>query len=194
MGRSSLSKSVAIAPVLLVAACASQPRDINNICSVFDQKDGWVSSWQSAAKSTERRYGIPQATLLATVRMESGFKGNAKPPRRKLLGFIPWKRASSAYGYSQALDGTWAQYVAETNSFTARRNNFADALDFVGWYHSKTVSTYGVDPGDTYRLYMAYHEGWTAFGKGSAPASVQSYAQKTDDMARTYAAQLNQCR
>ena len=125
MGRSSLSKSVAIAPVLLVAACASQPRNINDICAVLDQKDGWVSSWQSAAKSTERRYGIPQATLLATVRMESGFKGNAKPPRKKLLGFIPWKRASSAYGYSQALDGTWAQYVSETNSFTATTRPFS---------------------------------------------------------------------
>lgn len=194
MDRSSLSKCVTIALLAGLAACARAPSQINNICAVLDQRDGFFENWRSSAEKTERKYGVPAHVLLATVRMESGFDGDAKPPRKTVLGFIPWGRESSAYGYSQALDGTWAQYVAETGTFAARRNDFTDALDFVGWYHAKTSSTYGVDKNDTFRLYLAYHEGWSGYARGNWPASVQSYARKTDDMARTYAAQMRDCR
>jgi hypothetical protein len=180
--------------LLGLSACATAPSHINDICAVFDQQDGWFNNWQSAAKSAERKYGVPVPVLMATVRKESGFKAHAKPPRTKLLGFIPWKRQSSAYGYSQALDGTWAQYQREAGGFSARRSNFADAVDFVGWYHAKTADTYGVAKNDTYRLYMAYYLGWTGFKRGNWSASVQNYARDTDKMARNYAAQLRQCR
>lgn len=193
MRASSFSKILAVAPLLALAACASAPRHINNICSVFDQRDGWFNNWQSSAKRAERKYGVPVPVLMATVRKESGFKSNARPPRRKLLGFIPWKRQSSAYGYSQALDGTWAQYKQETGNWGARRSNFADAVDFVGWYHSKTADTYGVAKNDTYRLYMAYYLGWGGYKRGNWPANVQAYARSTDEMARRYAAQLRRC-
>ena len=69
----------------------------------------------------------------------------------------------------------------------------ADAVDFVGWYHSKTADTYGVAKNDTYRLYIAYYLGWNGFKRGNWPSSVQAYARSTDDMARRYAAQLQQC-
>ncbi|MCV3241162.1 transglycosylase SLT domain-containing protein [Mesorhizobium sp. ZC-5] len=188
------SKIVSVAGLLGLSACATAPSHINDICAVFDQQDGWFNNWQSAAKSAERKYGVPVPVLMATVRKESGFKAHAKPPRTKLLGFIPWKRQSSAYGYSQALDGTWAQYQREAGGFSARRSNFADAVDFVGWYHAKTADTYGVAKNDTYRLYMAYYLGWTGFKRGNWSASVQNYARDTDKMARNYAAQLRQCR
>lgn len=188
------SKIVAVAGLLGLSACATAPSHINDICAVFDQQDGWFNNWQSAAKTTERKYGVPVPVLMATVRKESGFKAHAKPPRTKLLGFIPWKRQSSAYGYSQALDGTWAQYQREAGGFGARRSNFADAVDFVGWYHAKTADTYGVAKNDTYRLYMAYYLGWTGFKRGNWSASVQNYARDTDKMARNYSAQLSQCR
>ena len=68
---------------------------------------------------------------------------------------------------SQALDGTWSQYQRETGNLAARRTNFADAVDFVGWYHSKTADTYGVARNDTYNLYLAYYLGWTAYGRGN---------------------------
>jgi hypothetical protein len=187
------SKIVPIVGLLGLSACATPPSHINDICAVFDQQDGWFNNWQGAAKSTERKYGVPVHVLMATVRKESGFKAHAKPPRTKLLGFIPWKRQSSAYGYSQALDGTWAQYQREAGGFSARRSNFADAVDFVGWYHAKTADTYGVAKNDTYRLYLAYYLGWTGFKRGNWSASVQNYARDTDKMARKYASQLQQC-
>ncbi len=181
---------------LSLSACATAPSRINDVCAVFDQRDGWFNNWRSAAERTERRYGVPVPVLMATVRKESGFKGNARPPRTKLLGFIPWKRQSSAYGYSQALDGTWAQYVRESSNFTARRTNFADAVDFVGWYHSKTSDSLGVARNDTYNLYLAYYLGWNGYKRGAwrGNSGIQNYARSTDQMARRYAAQLQQCR
>ena len=159
---------------------------------MFDQRDSFFNNWQSAAERAERKYGISVPVLMATVRKESGFKPHAKPPRTKLLGFIPWKRASSAYGYSQALDGPWDQYELETGNWSARRSNFADAVDFVGWYHSKTVDKYGVAPDDAYRLYLAYYMGWAAYGRGDwkNDSGVQKYAQATHEMAQRYAGQL----
>ncbi len=188
-----VSSFIKIVPLLALPACASAPSQINDICAVFSQQDGWFNDWHSAAQRTERKYGVPVPVLMATVRKESGFKSNARPPRIKLLGVIPWKRKSSAYGYSQALDGTWTQYQLEAGGFGARRNNFADAVDFVGWYHAKTADTYGVARNDTYRLYLAYYLGWSGFKRGNWSGSVQNYARDTDEMARTYAAQLQRC-
>ena len=167
---------------MALSACATAPSHINNVCAVFDQNDGWFNNWRSSAERTERKYGVPVPVLMATVRKESGFKSNARPPRTKLLGF------------SQALDGTWSQYQSETGNWAARRTSFADAIDFVGWYHSKTADSYGVARTDTYNLYLAYYLGWSAYGRGNrGDAGVQGYARATDEMARSYAAQLQQC-
>lgn len=181
--------------VLALSACASAPSHINNVCRIFDQKDGWFENWRSEAKNAERKYGVPVPVLMATLRKESGFQHNAKPPRRLLLGFIPWTRVSSAYGYSQALDVTWAQYQKETGNASAERTKFADAVDFVGWYHSKTADTYGVARNDAYNLYLAYYFGWTGYERGAwkEKPGLQRYARETDKMAREYAEQLQEC-
>lgn len=181
--------------LLGLAGCASAPERINNICAVFDQNDGFFNNWQSSAKAAEAKYGIPVPVLMATIRKESGFKHNARPPRKYYLGFIPGKRASSAYGYSQALDGTWSQYVSQSGNYGARRTSFEDAVDFVGWYHQKTVDTYKVQPGDTYNLYLAYYAGWGGYGKGvwRGNASLQKYARETAKMALDYDSQLQAC-
>ena len=117
MRRSSFSKIVAVSALLALSACATAPSHINDVCAVFDQNDGWFDNWQSAAERTEQKYGVPVPVLMATVRKESGFKSNARPPRTRLLGFIPWKHVSSATGFSQALDGTWSQYQRETGNW-----------------------------------------------------------------------------
>lgn len=196
MRLSNLNKIVPVVAALALTSCASQPNRINDICAVFDQRDGWFDNWRSAAHRAERKYGVPVPVLMATVRKESGFKSNARPPRTKLFGFIPWKRQSSAYGYSQALNGTWAQYKAETGNFGARRNSFADAVDFVGWYHAKSAEKFGIAKNDTFNLYLAYYHGWGGYQKGSwrGNAGIQRYARDTDEMARTYAAQMQNCR
>lgn len=195
MSNSNFIRIAAIAIPLALSACASPPKHINDVCAVFRQNDGWFNDWHTAAERAERKHGVPVPVLMATLRKESGFKSNARPPRAKLLGFIPWKRPSSAYGYSQALDGTWSQYQRETGQFAARRANFADAVDFVGWYHAKTAEKYGVARNDAYHLYLAYYSGWTGFKRGGwrNDASLQRYARETDEMAQKYAAQLRQC-
>ena len=182
--------------MLALSACASAPNRINDICAVFDQNDGWFNNWQSTARRTEQKYGVPVHVLMATVRKESGFKSNARPPRKYYLGFIPGKRASSAYGYSQALDGTWTQYKTESGNWGARRNKFGDAVDFVGWYHSQTAEKFGVAKNDAFNLYLAYYSGWGGYGRGSwrSNASLQKYARDTEVMAQRYQAQLQGCR
>jgi hypothetical protein len=179
-----------------LASYSAAPSRIDDVCAVFDEKGGWFEEdWKVAAKQAEKKRGVPVPVLMATLRKESGFQHNAKPPRQLLLGFIPWKRVSSAYGYSQALDGTWAQYQKETGNVSAKRNNFADAVDFVGWYHAKTADLYGVAKDDAYNLYLAYYFGWTGYENGvwKEKAGLQRYAEETDKMARDYARQLRKC-
>ncbi len=185
---------VLLAPLGL-AACATQPSNINDVCAVFSQNGGFVGNWQAATKKASRKYGIPEPVLLATIRMESSFDGRARPPRKKVLGFIPGKRASSAYGYSQALDGTWDLYRKRTGNLAARRTSFADAVDFVGWYHDQSARTLGIGRGDTYRLYLAYYFGHAGYKAGAwrGNPGVVGHARKTDDMAKKYAAQMRSC-
>ena len=115
-------RSVIVVGLLLaLTACAKPPSQTQNACAIFEQRDGLFNNWRRAAQKTEREYGVPVPILMATIYTESGFRHNAKPPRTKLLGFIPWKRKSSAYGYSQALDGTWDRYQRETGRWGARR-------------------------------------------------------------------------
>jgi len=182
--------------LLGLSACASKPDRINDVCAVFAQNDGWTSNWQHTSNNAARKHGIPQHVLMATIRMESGFDGRARPPRKKIFGFIPGKRASTAYGYSQALDGTWTEYQRDTGSWSARRSNFADAVDFVGWYHGKSVRTLGIAPHDTYSLYLAYYSGHAGFARGSwrTNSSIQNYARQTAQMADRYATQMQSCR
>jgi len=188
-------RAAALVLLLALAGCASTPQNINNVCAVFSQRDGWFNNWYSAAQRTERKYGVPVHILMATIRVESGFRANARPPRSKLLGFIPWKRPSSAYGYSQALDGTWAEYKLESGNWTASRRNFADAIDFVGWYHSRSHQRNGIPLNDAYNLYLAYYAGHGGYARGvwKNNAHMKRAAQKAADIANSYAAQINSC-
>jgi hypothetical protein len=185
----------AIAFLLVLGGCASAPNRINDVCAVFEQKDGWFDSWSVAAKQTEREYGVPVPILMATIRKESGYNANSRPPRTKLLGFIPWTRPSSAYGYSQALDDTWAQYKRETGKYRADRNDFADAVNFIGWYHNQSHLKNGIELDDAYHLYLAYYFGQVAFTRGDWKnnANMQKVARSTAEMAYSYATQLQAC-
>ncbi|GAB5376598.1 MAG: transglycosylase SLT domain-containing protein [Acuticoccus sp.] len=184
------------ATMLVLAGCGSTPpMAINDVCEVFAQRDGFFNDWYDDARRAQRRHDIPVHVLMATMRIESGFDGDARPPRKKLLGFVPWKRPSSAYGYSQALDGTWKQYQKETGRGMARRGDFSDSIDFIGWYYAKTVNKYGVSRDDAFTLYMSYRYGWTGYRRGNwrnDPGAIKT-AQRTADMAHTYAYQMRGC-
>jgi len=183
----------ACALLAAISGCASTPEHTDNACLVLDQKGGWFNNWGKAAKKAEREYGIPMPIILATIYTESGFRQRAKPPRRKLLGFIPWKRQSSAYGYSQALKGTWEHYKRDTGHSGASRTSFSDTAQFVGWFHRESVLKNHVSPNNAYALYMNYYLGHAAYAKGVRSAAAETAAQRTARMAARYDEQLRRC-
>lgn len=187
---------LALSCALALAGCgATPPTGINDICSVFSQRNGMFTNWYADAKAAEAKYGIPVPVLMATMRVESGFDGDARPPRQKVLGVIPGSRPSSAHGYSQALSGTWEQYQRETGQRFARRTDFGASVDFIGWYHAKTVEKYGVPRDDAYALYLGYHSGWSGYARGvwrDRPVA-QKGAARAASMAELYRAQLTMC-
>lgn len=180
---------------LALAACASPPRNTRNACAVFDQRDGFFNNWRSATEASSREYGVPVPILMATIYTESGFRSNARPPRTKLLGFIPWTRASSAYGYSQALEGTWERYQRETGRGGARRGDFSDAVRFIAWYHRQSHEKNGIALNDPYNLYLAYYSGHEGYKRGNwrSSSTAQAGAKRFSDMSYTYARQLQTC-
>lgn len=189
-----MKKFILIFAVFL-AGCASAPKSVNNACAIFDQRNGWVTNWYKDAQTAQRDFGVPIPVMMATIYTESSFQPYARPPRTKLLGFIPWKRQSSAYGYSQALDGTWARYTKETGRFGASRTNFGDAIHFVGWYHRKSNTTNGISLQDPYNLYLAYYAGHAGYSRGSHRnnSMVQRAARKATNISQRYEAQLRRC-
>jgi hypothetical protein len=100
----------------LLAACGggnfSAPRNLDNACLLADERPEYFRAMERA----ERRWGVPVHVQMATFYQESRFVGDARPPHVYRLGIIPMGRMSSAYGYSQALDGTWAEYQRETGA------------------------------------------------------------------------------
>lgn len=181
--------------LLILTGCATAPRQINNACAVLDQRDGWIGTWQSAAEKASREFGVPVPVLLATIYTESSFQPYARPPRTKILWIIPWKRQSTAYGFSQALNGTWDRYKRETGRWNASRSNFGDAIHFIAWYHNKSYRELGIPRNDAFNLYLAYHSGHGGYSKGvSRNSSVaRNGAKRTANMADRYAAQLRGC-
>ena len=101
-----MKKLINIFLVLLLSffsACSSIPKDTTNSCSIFNER----YLWYKHAKKTEKKWGTPIYVQLAIIKMESDFDWLAKPQRQKLFKIIPFKRPSSSFGYSQAVNGTW---------------------------------------------------------------------------------------
>jgi len=150
-----------ILAVCFIQACTSTPPESpDNICKIFKEKNSWYKS----AMQAEKRWKIPPYVLMSFVFQESSYQAKAKPDRAKLLGVIPWFRPSSAKGYSQALTNTWNDYMDETGNTRAKRSNFKDSSDFIGWYASKGYYQ-GFERTDARSLYLAYHEGYKGFEK-----------------------------
>ncbi|MCB1343715.1 MAG: lytic transglycosylase [Rhodobacteraceae bacterium] len=181
--------------LLLLVSCGggqySAPRNLDNECDIVDERPHYLAAMQTA----ERRLGVPVFVQMATIYQESKFVGNAKTPRKYALGFIPAGRRSSAYGYSQALDGTWDDYVADTRSFGARRNKIEDATDFIGWYMDRTEKKLGISKWDAGRQYLAYHEGHGGYARGShnQKAWLLRVASEVGQRSEKYQMQLAAC-
>ncbi len=156
--------AVSLAVIVGLAGCATTPpSNVDNLCAIFEQK----SKWYKYSKCAEKKWGAPIPVQMAIIHQESRFNAKAIPPRKRLLGFIPWKRPSTAYGYTQALDTTWDNYMKNTGNYCASRKDFDDACDFIGWYINTSSRKLGISPDNAYAQYLAYHEGVGGYSRGT---------------------------
>jgi hypothetical protein len=167
-------------------------RNLNDACSIASQRPEYLR----AMERTERKWGVPVAVQMATIYQESKFVRGARPPRRYKLGVIPRGRQSSAFGYSQALDGTWGEYLDEVGGWGKSRDDIDDATDFVGWYMNKSARRLGIPKTDARNQYLAYHEGRAGYARGSykAKAWLMRVADQVQARAMLYDSQLASCR
>lgn len=170
---------------------SSGPANIEDACSIVRSKP----AWRGEMRKVERKWGVPTSVQMAIIYHESKFKARARTPMKKRFLFIPRGRVSSAYGYPQALDGTWDRYRKETGRRHARRDNYGDAVDFIGWYTHKSNTQLGISKRDTRRLYLAYHEGHAGYKRRSYTSKrwlldVASNAAETE---KKYRRQLSRC-
>ena len=192
----SIRNRTGLAPVvfvcgLLIGCASGPPSNPDDACAIFAEKP----RWQQDTQRTHRRWGIPPHVQLAIIHQESRFRADARPPRKRFLGIIPTGRRSSAYGYGQALDGTWQWYIQKTGNRGADRDDFADVVDFVGWYGNISHKRLRLASGDAYHQYLAYHEGHRGFAQKRYRAKpwLLTAARRVQQRADRYARQLTTC-
>jgi hypothetical protein len=187
----------ALATLVFLASCGgignnTAPRNLDNACSILSQRP----EYGRAFRATERRWGVPVHVQMATIYQESKFISRAKTPYRFALGIIPMGRQSSAYGYAQALDGTWDDYRRSTGRWAARRDRIRDASDFMGWYMNESRKRNGIALNDARNQYLAYHEGQTGYRRGThnRKSWLLRIAGEVEARSYMYQGQLARCR
>lgn len=180
--------------ILLISTGCShyQPKDTNNLCSIFFGETDW---YEDAVDANEK-WGTPIWVMMAIMHQESRFVNNAKPGRKWFLGIIPLPRGSSAYGYSQAQDPAWVDYKRATGNGGADRDDFDDAINFIGWYTHETQRQLGISKWDAYNQYLAYHEGRGGYRRGTWKGKdwLIKVAEKVRNQASRYNQQYKSCK
>lgn len=153
--------------LVLLGSCAGSdftpPRNLDDACDIVRERPKYLR----AMKKTEERWGVAVPVQMAIIYQESKFDGDIRTPVQYVLGVIPMGRQSSAYGYAQALDGTWAEYQRARGGHGARRHDINAATDFMGWYMTQTLEETGLDLNDARGQYLAYHEGRAGYLRGT---------------------------
>ena len=188
-----VAAAVAALAVGTFTGCASAPlTNTEDLCKVFNERPRWYR----AALASEKRWRIPTPVMMSVVNKESSYVANARPPRGKLLGIVPWKRTSSAYGYAQATDEAWSDYLRETGNRSADRDDFSDAIDFVGWYLNRSHRHLGIPPDDSRTLYLTYYAGMGGYQRGTwrNNAWLKDAAARVAQRTSRYERQLAGCR
>ena len=171
----------------LLAGCATKPskpiKAMADACAIIDQNSDWNDPMFDAAN----KWKITPGTILSFMRHESSFRHDARPLDRN------GRPLSSAQGYSQALDSTWALYERENGQ--GKRNRFRDSADFIGWYLDHISKQTGIAKSDAKNLYLAYHEGPAGYRRGtySGKSWLIATAERVDNQAEIYDNQLNRC-
>tara|TARA_B100000686_G_scaffold320143_1_gene371504 strand:- start:24 stop:638 length:615 start_codon:yes stop_codon:yes gene_type:complete len=177
--------------LLFLVSCTSVPKYPSNACKIFGEK----YLWYKHTKKSSEVYGAPIHIILAFVSKESGFNRWAKPKRKRLFKVIPYKRPSSSFGYSQAVNKTWELYKTETNNPLALRARFKDSVMFIGWYMRKTNKINKIPLDDAYRQYLNYYLGWGNYAKKIYKTDKKSiiYAKSVQKKSKIYKNQLREC-
>jgi hypothetical protein len=191
-----MGRWIILAAAIALGACSGSeppPSTVVDACRMQAERPHWFR----AMKQTERKYGVPVSVQLATISRESSFVADARPMRteRSMIFFTREVPRSSAYGYAQAIDGTWEWYLRDTGRRRAARDDFADASDFIGWYMSLNSRMNGVPLDDAYSQYLAYHEGKAGYRRGTyrGKAWLPPVARDVQSWANRYEAQLQRC-
>lgn len=182
---------VLVLAVALTGCSSVPPSNPNNLCDIFDDKP----SWYKDSKKAEKRWGSSVPVMMSIMYQESQFKHNARPARTKILWVIPGPRPSDAYGYPQAKDAVWNEYQEQSGNGWSRRDNFADAIDFIGWYNKQSQRRSKIRSNDSYNLYLAYHEGHGGYNRATYRKKnwLMNTARKVEDRAQQYEYQLRNC-
>ena len=183
-------KKILVLFLFFITGCSSIPQNTSDSCKIFDER----YLWYKHVKKVKQKWGTPIHIQLAIIKMESDFDWLAKPPRQKLFKVIPFKRPSSSFGYSQAVEGTWKQYKNETGNKLATRARFKDSVDFIGWYTNKTKTILKIPLQDTFKQYIAYHEGWGNYKNYKKNKKVINLAKKVKGYSEIYKKQLINCK
>lgn len=179
--------------LLLLGACATvPPANPDNLCDIFDEK----RDWYEAAMQTREKWGTPVHIPMAIMHQESSFRADAAPPMEYFLWIIPIGRVSDAYGYAQAKPAVWGEYIDATGNWFADRDDFEDAIDFVGWYLDRSHRVNKVSKWDTYSQYLNYHEGQGGYRRGSYKAKpwLLKVSRKVEARAKRYSEQFWGCK
>ncbi len=181
----------ALLTILLSSCSTFRPANVNNMCDVLSDED-----WYRAALDSQEKWGTPIHVQLAIMHQESKFKHDAQPPRKWYLGFIPGPRPSNAYGFAQALESTWDTYIKSTGNSGADRDDFDDAIDFIGWYTATSHRKLGISKWETKDQYLAYHEGWGGYQRKTylQKTWLVKVAEKVHKQSLQFSQQYKQCR
>jgi hypothetical protein len=190
MIRSFFLKNFRYIVFIALVSCVGTVKNSADTCQIFE--DNYF--WYKAVKSSEKKWGAPVELQMAFIQRESDFDFRATPGWDKLFKIIPYKRKSSSYGYSQAVDKTWEQYQNETGNKYALRISFYDSIDFIGWYINKTNKLLRIPKNDYFRQYIAYHEGWGQYKNYTKSPDAIKFAKAVDRVAKKYKYQLDQCK
>ncbi len=176
----------------LLTGCASAPKQPDDLCAIFQER----GSWFRAARAAERRWQVASPIMMAVMHKESAYDAHARPPRSKLLWVIPWRRESSAFGFAQATDAAWQDYLKATRNRFAERDDFADAVDFVGWYLDRAHRQARIPRTDARSLYVAYYAGVGGYQRGTwrNNAWLKGAADKVAARSSRYEKQLESCK
>ena len=191
-----MKRIISLGLCIMLAACGGSvpppPRNLNDACAIKSERP----RWHKDLLSVERRCGVPEHVLLATIYQESKFVGQARTHLSFALGVIPMGRDSSAYVYAQAIDSTWEWYLRETGNRRAKRDNFRDAVDFMGWYMNESNERLAISKADTRSQYLAYHDGHTGYARRTyqRKAWLLRISSEVAARAEMYQEQLKTCR